>query len=36
MAKKTNWMVVETCRISPGELRSFEERGNAGRMKAEG
>jgi hypothetical protein len=27
MGKKTNWAIVETCQISPGELRSFEERG---------
>jgi hypothetical protein len=27
IGKKTNWAVVETCRISPGELRWFEDRG---------
>jgi len=27
IGRKTNWNIVETCRISPDELRWFEERG---------
>jgi hypothetical protein len=36
MARKTKWAVVETCQISPGELQLFEERCEAGTVKAEG